>query len=136
MSMLQELQNGNVGPAGPITIWQLAEAYDRLCDEREAAYVDRNLLLALVCRFAVYKPYGKAWVALDPKEAADSEWRFVVFVEFADVQLTYHIHERERCAVFGFLPDGPNTWDGHTTEIKRERIEALIGSEACGGKAV
>jgi hypothetical protein len=52
-------------------------------------------------------------------------WRNVLIVKSPAGQISYHIspEELER---FKHLPRGPNTWDGHDDNMRRERIMAWL----------
>lgn len=99
--------------------------------ERDAAYTERNRLVAALARL-VYASGGEAWLADhrdEPGQEWDPEWRTVVFIETGRraSQLSWHLHDSD-VALFDGLPRGPNTWDGHSTEEKYRRV-ALIGRE-------
>lgn len=93
--------------------------------ERDAAYVERNRLVAALARLLVQRG-GKAWLAEhDPNDKDwDPEWRTIVFVECSAGQMTWHLHDSD-VPLFDGLPRGPNTWDGHSTPEKYERVARL-----------
>lgn len=98
--------------------------------ERDAAYAERNKLVAALARMMIAHG-GRAWLAEhDPTdEAWDPEWRWIVFIDSPSVgQMSWHIHVSER-DLFQFLPinvagEWP-AWDGHTTAEKYERVARL-----------
>lgn len=95
--------------------------------ERDAAYVERNRLVAALARLVVLNG-GRAWIA-DHRDVEgenwDPEWRNVVFIDGPTGQLSWHLHDSD-VSLFDGLPRGENTWDGHTTEEKYQRV-ARIG---------
>lgn len=99
---------------------------DLLRQQKDDAYSERNKLVALVAHFTL-SIGGLAWLAQHPDDPNwDSDWRTIVFVVLPNgSQLTWHIHDSER-ELFDFLPDGPNTWDGHDTATKYARVYAFI----------
>lgn len=102
--------------------------------ERDAAYTERNRLVAALARLLsrdVVKPGGAppamtAWLAEhDPADAGwDPEWRTIVFIDGPTGQLSWHLHDSD-VPLFDGLPRGPNSWDGHTTPEKYERVARL-----------
>ena len=69
---------------------------------------------------------GTAWLAEhDPNDAEwDPEWRTIVFIDGPTGQLSWHLHDSD-VPLFDGLPRGPNSWDGHTTPEKYERVARL-----------
>jgi hypothetical protein len=106
--------------------------------ERDAAYGERNALVAALARLAQWSGH-RAWLALhqqDPGQVPpwDPEWLWIVFVELPTGQLSWHIHSSE-LAAFSFLPTEANTWDGHSSGEKYARLARLrgLGPGADGG---
>lgn len=101
--------------------------------ERDAAYTERNKLVAGLARLIrstqQNKPAGApdvAWLAEhDPADASwDPAWRTIVFIEGPTGQLSWHLHDSD-VPLFDGLPRGPNTWDGHSTPEKYDRVAKL-----------
>jgi hypothetical protein len=97
--------------------------------ERDAAYTERNRVVAALARLVI-RLGGRAWLAQhDPADADwDPEWRTLVFIEGASGQMSWHVHDGER-ELFQFLPikvagEFP-AWDGHSTPEKYERVARL-----------
>lgn len=90
--------------------------------ERDLAYTERNKLVAALARLL-----GNAWIAEHDRtdEQWDPEWRTIVFIEGPTGQLSWHLHDSD-VPLFAGLPRGLNSWDGHTTPEKYERV-ALLG---------
>lgn len=116
--------------------------------ERDAAYAERNRLVAALARVLGGGPLGSpcafcattgmagmcphrkpvAWLAEhqdDPNGPPwDPEWRTIVFIDGPTGQLSWHLHDSD-VPLFDGLPRGPNSWDGHTTPEKYERVARL-----------
>lgn len=99
--------------------------------ERDVAYTERNRLVAALARVLSAGPTRTgppvAWLADHrdkPGENWDPEWRTIVFIEGPTGQLSWHLHDSD-VALFDGLPRGPNSWDGHTTHEKYERVARL-----------
>jgi len=99
--------------------------------ERDAAYTERNRLVAALARLvplALPRVPGvvSAWLAEhDPADAGwDPEWRTIVLIEGPTGQLSWHLHDSD-VPLFDGLPRGPNSWDGHSTPEKYERVARL-----------
>jgi hypothetical protein len=97
---------------------QLLQTTVELQAEKNAAYLDRDLVLALLVDGAAE--------ALKPRrfldEEADQDYRCVVAVELPTGQATWHVHVDRAKELFAQLPLTANDWDGHTTTEKHERI--------------
>jgi len=102
--------------------------------ERDAAYTERNRLVAALARLlmaatpnAPAATGSVAWLAEHqdkPGESWDPEWKTIVFIEGPTGQLSWHLHDSD-VPLFDGLPRGPNLWDGHTTAEKYERVARL-----------
>lgn len=101
--------------------------------ERDAAYTERNRLVAALARLMIQaspiRPAAApaaAWLSQhDPFDAGwDPEWRTIVFIETTVGQLSFHLHDSD-VPLFDGLPRGPNLWDGHTTPEKYKRVARL-----------
>ena len=101
--------------------------------ERDAAYTERNRLVAALARLIMASQEvqragapGVAWLAdHDPSdENWDPEWRTIVFIDGPTGQMSWHLHDSD-VPLFDGLPRGPNSWDGHTTSEKYDRVARL-----------
>lgn len=101
------------------------DAFAELRGVIDHAYSERNQLLAAFTKTVLALGFN-AWLAKHPEDGNwDPEWMHIVFVEHPKCgQMSWHIHESER-ALFNHLPAGSNTWDGHTTPEKYERLRKL-----------
>jgi hypothetical protein len=93
---------------------------EKLRAAKDAAYAERNKLVA-----ALSKCFP-ALLARHPDEDKDWEddWRWIVFITLPTGQATWHIHDSE-LPLFAHLERSAATWDGHSTEEKYRRVEAL-----------
>lgn len=81
-------------------------------------YTDRNLLAQVVAVLARRAGMEAGW-AIDHEE---SEWP-VLLITMPTGQVSYHIPQAE--CIVGLSP-ASHPWDGHSTEVKRKRLQALI----------
>lgn len=94
--------------------------------ERDVAYTERNRLVAALCRLLTECDEYHAWLGLHPPDPDwDPAWRTIVFIDGPTGQMSWHLHDDDVHLFFG-LPLEANTWDGHTTTEKYERL-AKIG---------
>lgn len=94
------------------------EAAAQLMRDRDGAYSERNRCIAVLCRLALDQGFA-AWRA--QHEDGEPQWRNLVFVELPTGRASWHVHDSE-IALFSFLPKGDNTWDGHSTPEKYQRL--------------
>lgn len=100
---------------------------------KDQAYWERN---QLVRALSLIFP---SWMELHPLEDKkwDKDWRHIVFIEIPvrfridwyegirDEQISWHIHDSE-VEYFNHLKlKNGNSWDGHTTDEKYERLYKL-----------
>ena len=99
-------------------------------DPVSAVYSERNKLVAALTHFlpAHLMPHPNTDVSWDP------EWRWIVCVDGPTGQMTWHIHDSE-LPMFDHLGRASvNTWDGHTTEEKYERLAELTRRPTRAGR--
>lgn len=88
---------------------------------KDQAYWERN---QLVCALSKVWP---SYIEMYPKEDKDwdEDWRTIIVIQSPMGQLSWHINDSE-VEFFTHLDvvDG-NTWDGHTTEEKYERLRSF-----------
>ena len=94
--------------------------------ERDQAYAERAKLLAAIAWHCIHGdgPHGdeRVWVARHEGEDWDDDWRTILFIQSDQAgQFSWHFH-KDDAKLLGFIPRGENTWDGHTTEDKYERL--------------
>lgn len=95
-----------------------ADAIEQLQADKDAAYHERNLLVAALTDLF---PAG---IARTDIPGWDREWHGCVYVDLPTGQASWHYHDRET-ELFSHLPPYPKPWDGHTTEEKYRRLAAL-----------
>lgn len=105
-----------------------------LLNEKDAAYRERNRLVAALARVAdahdgpvsMWPEPWRAGMGRHPEDDAtwDREWMTIVFLDTPVGQLSWHVHDSE-LALFEGIPPYEGTWDGHTTEEKYARLEKL-----------
>ena len=93
----------------------LAKRVEEAEQSRDAAYTERNQLVALL---ASMFPSGIAKTAI---EGWDDEWHGCIYIDFPWGQASWHYHDSQ-AEMFQHLPEYMGSWDGHTTEQKYEAI--------------
>lgn len=98
---------------------------------KDGAYRERD---RLVCALSKLFP---SWLGRHPDSdvAWDADWRWIVFVQLPTGQASWHIHDSER-PWFDHLAVGGAPWDGHSTDEKYRRLEAIADHVAAAGKMV
>ena len=81
------------------------------------AYSERDLLVSLISK--IYPSH----LARHPDSDLtwENDWRNIVCVHLPTGQATWHIHDSE-LPFFAHLQMGENHWDGHSNQLKYERI--------------
>lgn len=105
-------------------LWLKAEV-TRLRAEKDAAYAERNRCVAALAHLAnrMGYPVGVAEHPVDD-QGWDAEWRSIVFVGLPTGQVSWHFHDSDLDLV-SRLPTWVLGWDGHSTEEKYRRCDAL-----------
>ena len=88
---------------------------------KDEAYTERNCLVA-----AMSKCFP-AWLELHRKSDTEWEddWRNIVYIELPTGQCSWHIHDSHLTLFDHLVHQEGDSWDGHTTKTKYERVEAL-----------
>ena len=98
----------------------------RAVGARDAAYAERNQVLALMARMAVALgwPVG---VATHPESDTnwEADWRTILVFDLPTGQASWHFHDSERERLAG-LPQYEKPWDGHSTPAKYDRVNAAM----------
>lgn len=94
---------------------------DQMRDRKNEAYLERNRLVALLARLF---PSGIGKTAI---EGWAEDWHNCVYIDTRFGQFSWHFHD-SHAWLFEGLPPYKGTWDGHTTELKYERIWELTQS--------
>jgi hypothetical protein len=105
---------------------------------KDQAYWERNQLVA-----ALSKVFP-SWMELHPLEDKewDKDWRHIIYIEvpnrggnvqghqlYLDKQLSWHIHDDDVPFFKHLELKKGNSWDGHTTEEKYQRLSELEGKK-------
>lgn len=111
---------------------QLAERdaeVGRLIEQKDGAYSERNKLLTALSKLLT------AWLERHPEEDIEWEddWRWIVFINHPSGAMSWHIHDSELGWFDHLRRQNGNSWDGHTTEEKYERLAALTPDEPAKG---
>ena len=100
---------------------RLIEEIVRVGKEKDNAYSERNKLVAALSK--VFPSWLETHPAEDKKWSKD--WRTIVFIHSPVGQLSWHLHFSE-AEMFSHLEHREgNSWDGHTTKEKYERLASL-----------
>lgn len=104
----------------------------RLRQQKDEAYQERNQCVALVARMAL-RLGCRAGLAKHPESDTswDADWRNIVFVDLPAGQVSWHLHDLD-LPLFDGLPAYPDAWDGHSTFEKYRRVNSSF-VEAQGG---
>lgn len=101
---------------------QAADEIERLRDEnvrlreaKDGAYEERNRVVALL---ASVFPSGVRKTAIPGWEP---EWHDCVYIDLPTGQASWHYHDSQ-AHLFAHLPPYRGEWDGHTTDVKYERV--------------
>jgi hypothetical protein len=90
---------------------------------RNVAYEERAIVVVAIANIAMSQGL-KVWFALDEKEP---EWP-VLFIDLPTGQCSWHFTREQRRDLASNIPNGPNTWDGHTTQEKYDRLMVWAAS--------
>lgn len=100
-----------------VRLFSLAAERDALQASKDAAYEERNRVVALLA--AVF-PSVRARTAI---EGWSEDWHGCVYVTLPTGQASWHYHD-SHAHLFAHVPEGAAIWDGHTTLEKYERVAA------------
>ena len=93
----------------------LRDENERLREAKDGAYEERNRVVALL---ASVFPSGVRKTAIPGWEP---EWHDCVYIDLPTGQASWHYHDSQ-AHLFAHLPPYRGEWDGHTTDIKYERV--------------
>lgn len=96
------------------------QARDEEKESKDSAYRERNMLVcALTKLFPAYLARHD-----ESDESWERDWMWIVYIDLPTGQVSWHIHDSER-GLFDHLEVKENNWDGHNTERKYQRLQAL-----------
>jgi hypothetical protein len=102
----------------------LAAERDALLESKDAAYEERNRVVALL---AAMFPSVRTRTAI---EGWSEDWHGCIYITLPTGQASWHYHD-SHAHLFAHVPEGAAIWDGHTTPEKYERVAATCA--ALGG---
>lgn len=115
---------------GAVRLLQRAERAeverDQAIAEKDRAYGERNLCVALLARLATMLGW-RAGVREHEGPDLGPGWRSVVLVNLPTGQLSWHLPDRE-ADLLEHLPRYVDAWDGHTTEEKHLRMRLFLAA--------
>jgi hypothetical protein len=88
--------------------------------QKDGAYAERDKLVTLISK--VFPAHLERHP--DSDTTWDDDWRWIVFVELPTGQCSWHIHDNELQMFEHLQYLKTQSWDGHTTEQKYERVLA------------
>ncbi len=90
------------------------------CDH---VYTERNRIAVALAKLALQLGY-RAGVSQHQGEDWEDDWRTVLYIDLPTQQVSWHLHDSEKYLLDG-LPAYEGGWDGHDTNEKYRRLEAL-----------
>lgn len=90
---------------------------------KDAAYLERNRVVAALAK-TVITAGGVAGIARTAIEGWSDDWHGCVYIDLPTGQASWHYHD-SHAWLFADLPPYLGKWDGHTTDEKYARLEAL-----------
>lgn len=91
---------------------------------RDAAYHERNQVVAALATIALYHNGWNVGIARTPIDGWDPGWFGCVYLNLPTGQCSWHYHDSE-ADLFAHLPAYRGERDGHSTPVKYERLAAL-----------
>lgn len=101
----------------------LAAEVERLRQEKDGAYEERNRVVAAFARAAVSLGWPVA-VTRTAIEGWSEDWHGCIYIVTPAGQASWHFHD-SHAHLFADLPRGAMAWDGHTTPEKYERLHGM-----------
>lgn len=104
---------------------------EKLTQQKNNAYAERNKILAAFA-WTVYRKLNQNIVQIgltkhpEDDKQWESDWRNILVIMYAGVQLAWHFHDSEMYLFKGLPRMAGWRWDGHTTEEKYERLLELF----------
>lgn len=91
---------------------------------KDGAYTERNKCVALIAKMATALGLKVGLAQHDPNDKSwDEEWRTIIFIDLPSGQVSWHFHDSHKWLLEG-LPIYEGIWDGHSTDVKYERVLA------------
>jgi len=102
----------------------MKKEYEEMRARKDSAYEERNRLVALMATMAQSSGIRKTAI-----EGWNEAWHNCVYIDTTQGQMSWHYHDSQ-AHLFAHLPPYDKEWDGHTTEQKYLRLQALINEMA------
>jgi hypothetical protein len=102
-----------------------AEAVEQMRVRKDAAYTERNRVVAALAKLF---PSGTKQTDIP---GWSEDWHGCVYIDLPTGQVSWHYHDSQ-APLFADLPPYRGEWDGHTTELKYERLAALAAIPPSG----
>lgn len=90
--------------------------------QKNMVYHERDQLVA-----ALAKQFPASLERHPEHETWDDDWRWIIFIDLPTGQVSWHIHDSE-LLLFSHVPRRGWRWDGHSTEEKYRRLNALTAA--------
>jgi hypothetical protein len=87
--------------------------------QKNGAYFERNQVVAALAKLF---PSGTRRTAI---EGWSEDWHGCVYIDLPTGQVSWHYHDSSAW-LFAGLPEYKKPWDGHDTEEKYRRVNALV----------
>jgi hypothetical protein len=95
---------------------------ERLRTRKDDAYLERNKCVVLIVKMALALGLKAGVAQHDPNDKEwEDDWRTVVYIDLPSGQISWHFHDSQK-NLLGRLPLYEGLWDGHSTELKYERV--------------
>lgn len=111
----------------------LRKECDQLITQKDEAYAERNLVVALLAEYVRtigFDGAGEAFIAPHVGEDWGEEWKWVLFLEIPGLgQVSWHLRGDEIDNFPRIERRDVNLWDGHTTAEKYDRIRRFCRGE-------
>lgn len=107
---------------------ELLAEIERLRQQKDGAYAERNQCVALIARMALALGW-KAGLRRHPESDTkwERDWMTILAIDLPTGQVTWHFHDSE-LHLLADLPECPTGWDGHDTPEKYRRVNAALRS--------
>lgn len=105
--------------AGVVTPSEINDQLAAMEARKDAAYLERNQVVAALAKCF---PSGVGRTAI---EGWSEDWHGCVYIDLPTGQAGWHFHDSQ-AYLFEGLPEYDGAWDGHTTEVKYQRLAALM----------
>lgn len=101
---------------------ELRKRVAELEQQKNVAYSERNRVLAALAKAGQELGWNVGVGQHDPADTQqESDWRTLLFIDLPTGQASWHYHDSEK-GLLEQLPKYASPWDGHSTEVKYERV--------------